>query len=94
MIDRLIAAYEQGGITGHHLAVEALALLDPSNPRPTLAALPPDVWPEVHRYAVNHQSGRMRSNYGPSPTVEQVEAARRWLEANVPAERLGTVAGA
>jgi hypothetical protein len=92
MIDRLIAAYEQGGITAHHLTVEALALLDPSNPGPILNALPTDVWPEVRRYALSYQPDRMRSNYGPTPTAEQVEAAKRWIESNASAERLGTVA--
>jgi hypothetical protein len=92
MIDRLITAYEQGGITAHHLTVESLALLDPSNPGPVLKALPPDVWPEVHRYALSYHPERMRGNYGPTPTAEQVEAARKWIETNVPAERLGVVA--
>jgi hypothetical protein len=92
VIAKLVALYEQGEITASHLVVEALRLLDPANPVVVLEALPEDVLPRVLEYAREYRPGKMRTNYGLQPTVDQVEAARKWIEDHAPPESAGEAA--
>jgi hypothetical protein len=80
MMSKLVAMYENGDITGDHLAVECLHLLDPANPAMVLAALPGGVLQRVLEYAREYRPGQMRTNYGPQPVVDQVAAAKKWIE--------------
>ena len=80
MIANLIKMYESGDITGDHLAVQCLHMLDPANPALVLAALPSGVLQRVLEYTREYRPGQMRTNYGLPPAVDQVAAAKRWLE--------------
>jgi hypothetical protein len=82
MITKLVALYEKGDITADHLVAESLQLLDPVNPGLLLEALPNDVLPRILKYAQEYRPGKMRSNYGLQPTLDQVTAARKWIEAS------------
>ena len=80
MIANLITMYENGDITGDHLAVECLHRLDPANPAMVLATLPVGILERVLEYTREYRPGQMRTNYGPQPAVDQVAAAKRWIE--------------
>ena len=80
MIQRLIAMYEEGAITAHHLVMEVLQRLDPANPSVVLEPLPRDILERMLNYANDFRPGKMRSNYEIQPAVDQVEAAKRWIE--------------
>ncbi len=80
MIRSFIAMYERGAITADHLAAQSLLAIDPADPAPVLEALPDEVVTRVFDFSLRFQTGRMSSNYGPSPASDQVEAARRWIE--------------
>ena len=80
MIPRLIAMYEDGAITAHHLVMEVLQRLDTANPSVVLEPLPRDVLDRMLNYANDFRPGKMQSNYALQPTFEQVEAAKQWIE--------------
>ncbi|MFO0925421.1 MAG: hypothetical protein U0736_00050 [Gemmataceae bacterium] len=77
----LLEMYERGDITADHLAVQCLHLLDPENPAAVLAALPGQVLDRVLAYSRSYRPDGMRSNYGVTPAVDQVLAAKGWIEA-------------
>src|SRR5947208_1632341 len=79
MMKKLVDLYNSGAITADHLAVECLHMLDPANPDLVLGALPESIPTKILAYAQEYQTGRMRSNYGTLPTVDQVEAAKCWI---------------
>src|SRR5829696_8243342 len=83
MTANLVTLYEKGAITADHLAVETLAILDPANPSVMLQGLSGDVLQRMLKYAEEYRPGKMQTNYGHSPTAEQVQAARQWIEANI-----------
>ena len=80
MMNTLVAMYQSGAITADHLVVQCLHLIDPAEPALVLDALPEKILARMLEYAGRHRPGRMVANYGPLPTVDQVEAARRWIE--------------
>jgi hypothetical protein len=80
MMEKLLSMYETGAITADHLAVECLNMLDPANPNLVLAALPDSVLQRVLKYAREYRPGQMRTNYGIQPAVDQVGAAKKWIE--------------
>lgn len=80
MMEKLVSMYESGDITADHLAVQCLHMLDPANPNLVLAALPENVLGRVLKYAREYRPGQMRTNYGLQPAVDQVAAAKKWIE--------------
>ena len=80
MIPKLIAMYEGGAITAHHLVMEVLLRLDPAIPSLVLEPLSPDILVRMLEYANDFRPGKMRSNYALQPSVDQVEAAKQWIE--------------
>ncbi|HVC97197.1 MAG TPA: hypothetical protein VND64_26190 [Pirellulales bacterium] len=83
MTDKLVAMYKKGAITADHLVVESLHMLDPEHPEIVLHALPAEVLDSMLKYVDEYQPQRMRSNYAIQPTVDQIEAAKHWIEAKV-----------
>ena len=83
MMEKLVAMYEKGAITADHLVVESLHMLDPHCPEMVLSALPLEILERMLKYAGEYRPRRMRSNYGPQPTPDQIKAAKHWLEAKV-----------
>jgi len=88
VIDKLVEAYEHGQITAEHLVVQCLHMLDPEHPDLILKDLPRPILDRVVQYACTYQPGKMRSNFGLQPAVDQVEAAKRWIESNADAPRV------
>jgi len=80
MMEKLVQMYENGEITADHLAVECLHRLDPANPALVLTTLPDSVLLRVLSYARDYRPGQMRTNYGLQPAVDQVAAAKKWIE--------------
>ena len=89
MIASRIAAYEKGAITGNHLVVQCLHLLDPADPSVVLERLPPEIIQKVLAFVREYRPNGMVTNYGVLPTVDQVEAAKKWIEAH---SQMGTPA--
>ena len=83
MIARLVSMYDKGAITADHLIVECLRRIDPANPALVLENLPPEILMRMLKYVHDYQPGRMRTNYGLQPAVDQVESAKGWIEANM-----------
>jgi hypothetical protein len=80
MMAKLIAMYQEGAVTADHLAAECLHRVDPENPALVLNALPEEILMRVLEYARRYQAGQMVSNYRVLPAVDQIEAARTWIE--------------
>jgi hypothetical protein len=80
MMDKLVAMYENGAITAEHMVLESLHMVDPQNPTLVLGALPPEILERMLRYAREFQPGAMLTNYGLSPALDQVQAAKNWIE--------------
>jgi hypothetical protein len=80
MVHTLLAMYEKGAITADHLATRCLEIIDSKDPSSVLDVLPKRLLSRVLDYAIKYQSGPMIANHGGAPTVDQVEAARRWIE--------------
>jgi hypothetical protein len=78
----LVCLYEKGAITAHHLVLECLNRLDPKSPSAALKDLPHDVLVCMLAFTKSYIPGRMQSNYGAPPAVDQVLAAKDWIEAN------------
>lgn len=85
MISKLINMYEKGAITAHHLVLECLDRIDPANPGIVLSPLSHEMHMRMLDHVREYRHGEMVSNYGNEslPTVDQVEAARAWLEAKL-----------
>ena len=81
MTAKLLASYEGGDITAFHLAVELWPIIKPPNPGLVMDLLPNDIVQRVQKYVDDSQRGQMRNNYGTYATTEQLEAAKRWLDA-------------
>ena len=79
--DDLISMYDKGAITGNHLIVESLCMVDPADPAPVLDVFTTDILRQMLEYAQGFQEGRMRSNFGHQPELRQVEAAKIYIEA-------------
>jgi hypothetical protein len=81
MMNALVSMYESGAITADHLVAQCLHMIDPDNPALVLDALPREILVRMLEYAGKYQPDRMVSSYGLLPAVDQVEAAKRWIEA-------------
>jgi hypothetical protein len=80
MVEALVATYEKGAITAHHLVVQCLHMIDPADPALILDALPDKILSRMLEFTRKYQSGRMVSSDGLLPADDQVEAARKWIE--------------
>ena len=82
MISRssLLEQYQAGMINDTHLVVESLNLVDPENPGLVLNSLPEDILMRVLRFSKEFRQGRMITNYGSLPAIDQVRAAQHWIE--------------
>jgi hypothetical protein len=76
----LIDQYQRGTITADHLVVQCLHMVDPEHPERVLAGLPSEVLGRMSSFVLRYQPDRMLTNYGPLPALDQVAAARHWLE--------------
>ena len=89
MIESLVALYLKGAITADHLAAECLHLIDPAEPGLVLDDLPGEVLALMLDHARRFRMGKVISNYPILPAVDQVEAAREWIEASRLIGRMG-----
>jgi len=76
---RLVSTYEKGAMTGHHLVVQSLLMIDPDDPGLVLSELSDPFLIDALNHAQKSQVGRMVSNYGTMPTADQIEAAILWI---------------
>ena len=81
MIEKLVSMYKKGSITADHLVVECLHMLDPKCPALVLDHLPNEILERMLKYINEYQPQSMRSNYGLPPALDQVAAAKHWIEA-------------
>jgi hypothetical protein len=88
MIEELVETYKKGAITADHLVVESLHLLDPQHPELILGALPSVILERMLKYVREYRPGSMRANYGLQPALDQVEAAKTWIESKAEQLRL------
>lgn len=80
MTTSLVAMYHKGAITADHLTCECLHRIDPENPALVLGALPDEILTRMLEFIGRYRPGGMVTNYGILPAIDQVEAARRWIE--------------
>jgi len=80
MITELVAMYQKGAITADHLTAECLHMVDPENPALVLDSLPDEILTRMLEYAQRFREGPMVSNYGIIPAMDQIEAAKAWIE--------------
>jgi hypothetical protein len=88
MIAKLVEMYQKGAITADHLVVECLHRLDATHPELVLGKLPSAVLERILQHARAYRPEDMRTNYGLQPTVDQVEAAKHWIESKAEELRL------
>jgi hypothetical protein len=81
-VNELMEMYEDGAITGYQVMIDCLQILDPNHPAPVLSPLPEEILGEMLAYTHRYDPTRMCSLAGPPPTVDQVSAAKRWIEDN------------
>ena len=79
-VNELIEMYDDGAITGYQVMIDSLHLLDHKQPDIVLSRLPEEVLEEMREYVLRYDPSSMRSIAGAPPTVDQVRAARRWIE--------------
>ncbi len=80
MSNLYLAMYEKCAITAAHLAAQSVHMVDPADPSQVLNDLPPEILDQVLEYARKFQPDRTVSTYRILPTMDQVEAARAWIE--------------
>jgi hypothetical protein len=90
MITSLVAMYQKGAITADHLVIQCLHLIDPADPAPVLGVLPHEIITRMREFIHDYRTGGMVTNYGVLPAVDQVEAAKKWIEANDPNKPRGS----
>ena len=79
---QLIAWYARGAIADHEMAVTSLNLVDPEEPQAVLDLLPPHVLPRLREFVETYRPGEMLCSHGGAiPSLAQVLAAKRWLDA-------------
>jgi hypothetical protein len=77
----LVDMYQKGAITADHLVVQCLLLIDPVDPAPVLSALPHEILIKVLEFARRYVHNGMATNYGDPPNPDQINAAKKWIEA-------------
>ena len=80
MRNTLVSMYENGAITADHLVAQCVEMVNPDDPGLVLGDLPRPILDRLLEYIRRYQPGQMISNYGPVPSIDQVEAARSWIE--------------
>ncbi len=80
MIDSRLAMYHKGAITADHFILMSLNMVDPENPSLVLASIPEELLERMLEVTRRYRPGHMIMNQGPLPTIDQVDAARRWIE--------------
>lgn len=83
MISSLIEKYRAGKLTAGHTAVQIASLIDPLHPELALQGLPADILARIQSFAEEYRPSEMVTNFGVLPTNEQVESAKKWIEANL-----------
>ena len=78
-ICELVEFYEEGGITEHELAVEAILMVDETNVANIIDALPREVMPEVEQFVKTYKPNEMVSVFGESPSPKSVDLVRKHL---------------
>jgi hypothetical protein len=91
MMAALVAMYQKGAITADHLAAECLHRVDPDNPALVLDSLPDEILERVLEYAGKSRQGQMVSNYGIVPAIDQINAAKTWIEEVQSSKRIGSL---
>ena len=79
MIDNLVTTYKKGAITPDHMVVQCLHMIDPGAPELVLAHLPNERLDRLLDFTKRYRPS-MISTHGILPTIDQVEAARHWIE--------------
>jgi len=82
MIERLIAMYEAGALTGYQVMIDCLEALDPADPGPVLSELPEEILDEMLAYARRHDPRRPPAAVHAPPAADRVRAADRWILAH------------
>jgi hypothetical protein len=80
MMNSLVTMYRKGMITADHLVVECLNMIDPEDPALVLGALPDEILARMLDLVRSYRPDGMVTNYGILPAIDQIEAARRWIE--------------
>ena len=80
MIHSFVATYEKGAITADHLVAQSLEMIDPDNPGLVLGGLPVAILDRLFGFVQRTQHERIVTNYGKVPTLDQLEAAKEWIE--------------
>ena len=83
MIAALIEKYLAGKITVGHAAVQLVHMIDPAHPEQVLQGLPTDILVRIQGFTKEFRPQGMVTNYGVLPAQDQVEAARKWIGANL-----------
>ncbi len=91
MMTGLIAMYRKGAITADHVAAECLHLVDPENPALVLDSLPDEILMRMLEYARKYQRGEIVSNYTTVPAIDQVDAAKAWIEEFQSSKKVGSL---
>ncbi len=79
----LVKMYQDGAITADHLVVRFLHLIDPADPAVALNPLPHEILVRALEFAREYKPDAMATNYGSVPDPDQVEAAKKWIEATL-----------
>jgi hypothetical protein len=79
----LVDVYQKGAITADHLVVQCLLLIDPADPAPVLRALPHEILIKMLEFARRYVPNGMATNHGEPPKPDQVNAAKKWIEATL-----------
>ncbi len=77
----LVEMYQSGAITADHLVVRSLLLVDPADPALALNPLPHEILVRALGFAREYKPDAMATNYGGVPDPDQVDAAKKWIEA-------------
>lgn len=80
MMDSLISMYRRGALTADHLLLECLQRINPAEPGLVLGSLPDELLGRMHDLVNSCRPDDMVTNYGPLPAVDQIQAAKQWIE--------------
>jgi hypothetical protein len=83
MIDLLIEKYRRGEITAGHAAVQLVHKIEACHPERVLQGVPLEILIRIRGFVKSYRPGGMVTNFGILPAVDQVEAAGRWIDANL-----------
>jgi hypothetical protein len=84
--ESLVKMYQNGAITAGDLVLRSLDRIDPTDPAMALHPLPHEILLRALEFARCYKPNGMASNYGNVPRPDQVEAAKKWIEATLLAD--------